>query len=94
MPGQTDPPALTTLPPHKGVRSPDATAATRAAVVLTASAGVASGGRAEMTGRSFGGGTMCSRHSRIAVVSPANASSTAQRARASASPASSPKPAS
>ncbi len=72
--------------PSAGVSSPSATAASTAAAPLAASAADCMAGSMKMTGASRPGGAIRSRHKRSAVVSPASASSTALRVRASASP--------
>jgi hypothetical protein len=62
-----------------GVNSPVATASTMAPDAFTASDGVSSLGSANITGRSFRAGAIHSRHRRMAVKSPALASSIALR---------------
>ena len=71
-----------------GVIRPSATAARTALIALAASWALVIVGTANSISRSLRGGTSRSMHSRSAVVSPASASSTAFRVRASASPSS------
>ena len=76
-------------PNSPAVISAEATALAIAAIVPAASPALCKAGSLKLTGRSRRGGKIRSRHSRIAVLSPASAISTTFRVSASASPSSS-----